>query len=180
MVFYDLDFFAGFTSINLFLMSIIVFTNIKLTNKNQIFSLLLIFLVGMLSEFIGVNYGLIFGEYTYGNNLGFKLFGVPLLIGLNWVILTVICANIASILIKNNSILLLSCLYIYLLFNSMISLDFDLGAKRNFGFICFSEFILFCNLRNDFLNSDFRKSFSLTHTCIALIKDRSPLGAVAM
>ena len=107
MVFYDLDFFAGFTSINLFLMSIIVFTNIKLTNKNQIFSLLLIFLVGMLSEFIGVNYGLIFGEYTYGNNLGFKLFGVPLLIGLNWVILTVICANIASILIKNNSILLM-------------------------------------------------------------------------
>ena len=107
MVFYDLDFFAGFTSINLSLMSIIVFTNIKLTNKNQIFSLLLIFLVGMLSEFIGVNYGLIFGEYTYGNNLGFKLFGVPLLIGLNWVILTVICANIASILIKNNSILLM-------------------------------------------------------------------------
>ena len=107
MVFYDLDFFAGFTSINLSLMSIIVFTNIKLTNKNQIFSLLLIFLVGMLSEFIGVNYGLIFGEYTYGNNLGFKLFGVPLLIGLNWVILTVICANIASILIKNNSILMM-------------------------------------------------------------------------
>tara|TARA_B100000941_G_scaffold141752_1_gene100468 strand:+ start:776 stop:1414 length:639 start_codon:yes stop_codon:yes gene_type:complete len=107
MVFYDLDFFAGFTSINLSLMSIIVFTNIKLTNKNQIFSLLLIFLVGMLSEFIGVNYGLIFGEYTYGNNLGFKLFGVPLLIGLNWVILTVICANIASILIKNSSILLM-------------------------------------------------------------------------
>ena len=107
MVFYDLDFFAGFTSINLSLMSIIIFTNIKLTNKNQIFSLLLIFLVGMLSEFIGVNYGLIFGEYTYGNNLGFKLFGVPLLIGLNWVILTVICANIASILIKNNSILLM-------------------------------------------------------------------------
>ena len=105
MVFYDLDFFAGYTSINLFLMSIILFANIKLNNKNQIFSLLLIFLIGMFSEFIGVNYGLIFGEYIYGNNLGFKLFGVPILIGLNWVILTVICANIASILIKNNSII---------------------------------------------------------------------------
>ena len=81
------------------------FANIKLNNKNQIFSLLLIFLIGMFSEFIGVNYGLIFGEYIYGNNLGFKLFGVPFLIGLNWVILTVICANIASILIKNNSII---------------------------------------------------------------------------
>ncbi len=107
MVFYDLDFFAGYTSINLFLMSIILFANIKLNNKNQIFSLLLIFLTGMFSEFIGVNYGLIFGEYIYGNNLGFKLFGVPFLIGLNWVILTVICANIASILIKNNSTLLI-------------------------------------------------------------------------
>ena len=105
MVFYDLDFFAGYTSINLFLMSIILFANIKLNNNNQIFSLLLIFLIGMFSEFIGVNYGLIFGEYIYGNNLGFKLFGVPFLIGLNWVILTVICANIASILIKNNSII---------------------------------------------------------------------------
>ena len=105
MVFYDLDFFAGYTSLNLFLMSIILFANIKLNNKNRIFALLLIFLIGMLSEFIGVNYGLIFGEYIYGNNLGFKLFGVPLLIGLNWVILTVICANIASFLIKNNSIL---------------------------------------------------------------------------
>ena len=105
MVFYDLDFFAGYTSINLFLMSIILFANIKLNNKNQIFSLLLIFLIGMFSEFIGVNYGLIFGEYIYGNNLGFKLFGVPFLIGLNWVILTVICANIASILTKNNSII---------------------------------------------------------------------------
>ena len=105
MVFYDLDFFAGYTSLNLFLMSIILFANIKLNNKNQIFALLLIFLIGMLSEFIGVNYGLIFGEYIYGNNLGFKLFGVPFLIGLNWVILTVLCANIASILIKNNSII---------------------------------------------------------------------------
>ena len=105
MVFYDLDFFAGYTSLNLFLLSIILFANIKLNNKNQIFALLLIFLIGMLSEFIGVNYGLIFGEYIYGNNLGFKLFGVPFLIGLNWVILTVICANIASILIKNNSII---------------------------------------------------------------------------
>ena len=105
MVFYDLDFFAGYTSINLFLMSIILFANIKLNNMNQIFSLLLIFLIGMFSEFIGVNYGLIFGEYIYGNNLGFKLFGVPFLIGLNWVLLTVICANIASILIKNNSII---------------------------------------------------------------------------
>ena len=78
-------------------MSIIVFTNIKLTNKNQIFSLLLIFLVGK-PEFVGVNYGLIFGEYTMEIIQDLN-FWCTILIGLNWVILTVICA-IASILIK--------------------------------------------------------------------------------
>jgi putative membrane protein len=83
MLFYDLGFFAGFTSVNLFLMSIILFLNFKLNSKLQILSILSIFLIGMITESLGVNYGLIFGNYEYGNNLGFKLFGVPFLIGIN-------------------------------------------------------------------------------------------------
>ena len=106
MLFYELDFFAGFTSVNLFVMSIILFLNFKLNSWRQILSILSIFLIGMITESLGVNYGLIFGEYEYGNNLGFKLFGVPFLIGINWIILTVISANIASFLTKNKNILL--------------------------------------------------------------------------
>ena len=106
MLFYDLVFFAGFTSVNLFLMSIILFLNFKLSSRREILSILSIFLIGMITESLGVNYGLIFGDYEYGNNLGFKLFGVPFLIGINWIILTAISANIASFLTKNNSILL--------------------------------------------------------------------------
>ena len=106
MLFYDLDFFAGFTSVNLFLMSIILFLNFKLSSRREILSILSIFLIGMITESLGVNYGLIFGDYEYGNNLGFKLFGVPFLIGINWIILTAISANIASFLTKNNSVLL--------------------------------------------------------------------------
>ena len=35
-----------------------------------------IFFVGMIAEILGVQYGLIFGNYQYGNNLGLKLLGV--------------------------------------------------------------------------------------------------------
>tara|TARA_S200000501_G_scaffold274431_1_gene258031 strand:- start:1248 stop:1880 length:633 start_codon:yes stop_codon:yes gene_type:complete len=105
MLFYDLDFFAGFTSLNLILMSIILFFNFKLNSRRQILSILLIFLIGMITESLGVNYSLIFGDYEYGNNLGLKLFGVPFLIGINWVILTAISANTAFFLTKNKSIL---------------------------------------------------------------------------
>ena len=103
---YDLDFFAGFTYVNLLLMSIILFLNLKLESNYHILSILSIFLIGMITESLGVNYGLIFGDYEYGNNLGFKLFGVPYLIGVNWIILTAISANIASFLTKNRSVVL--------------------------------------------------------------------------
>ena len=106
MLFYDLDFFAGFTYVNLLLMSIILFLNLKLESNYHILSILSIFLIGMITESLGVNYGLIFGDYEYGNNLGFKIFGVPYLIGVNWIILTAISANIASFLTKNRSVVL--------------------------------------------------------------------------
>ena len=46
-----------------------------------------IYFSGLLIEIIGVNTGIVFGEYTYGTNLGFKIFNTPLIIGLNWLIL---------------------------------------------------------------------------------------------
>lgn len=48
----------------------------------------LIFVFGFLVEVIGVNTGLIFGNYQYGSGLGLKLFETPLLIGINWLFLT--------------------------------------------------------------------------------------------
>lgn len=38
-------------------------------------------------EVIGVKTGLIFGNYFYGDTLGFKFFDVPLIIGFNWVLI---------------------------------------------------------------------------------------------
>ena len=54
------------------------------------------FLIGMLAEWIGIHTGLLFGDYNYGNNLGLKIFEVPLVIGINWAMLTVVTASIIN------------------------------------------------------------------------------------
>lgn len=59
----------------------------RLTNR-LLLAILVVGLVGFAAEFIGVHTQLLFGEYHYGNNLGFKLAGIPLLIAINWVMLS--------------------------------------------------------------------------------------------
>ena len=71
----------------------------------------------MVSEIIGVNSGLLFGSYYYGENLGISVFGVPLVIGLNWVVLTISCGNVSYYIFSKNkifSILLGSFLMLFL------------------------------------------------------------------
>ena len=79
--------------INLFF---ILYFNINWNARFIIFSSL-IFLLSITAEIIGVNKGVIFGNYTYDNSvLGPKLFNTPLIIGINWFILiycTVILIN---------------------------------------------------------------------------------------
>lgn len=46
------------------------------------------FALGMTAEIVGVRTGLIFGDYHYTATLGIGLMGVPLIIGINWAMLT--------------------------------------------------------------------------------------------
>ncbi|MDG2367690.1 MAG: hypothetical protein P8L90_00670, partial [Flavobacteriaceae bacterium] len=56
------DWFIAFTPVNLFLSFFLLFvTQNELNNKN-IISALSIFLIGMIAEILGVNFGIIFGE----------------------------------------------------------------------------------------------------------------------
>ena len=57
-------------------------------------------LIGFLVEAIGVNFGIIFGNYTYGTVLGFKVLNVPLMIGVNWFFLSISCGGISDIFFK--------------------------------------------------------------------------------
>lgn len=46
-----------------------------------------VFLTGYLAEVVGIHTALLFGHYQYGGALGWQLFNVPLIIGLNWLML---------------------------------------------------------------------------------------------
>ncbi len=53
-------------------------------------------LAGFGIEVVGVQTGVVFGEYTYGRILGISLGGVPLIIGLNWSLLVFASAALVS------------------------------------------------------------------------------------
>ena len=63
----------------------------------------LIFVLGILVESIGTNTGILFGDYKYGTTLGAKVFGVPLIIGVNWATM-VVCSSTLVYRLKLNLI----------------------------------------------------------------------------
>ena len=89
------NWFISFTPLNLTLNFILLLINCK-GNKRVLTIIILGFLIGMITEILGVQFGWIFGDYQYGNQLGIKFVGVPLLIGVNWALLTVITGAIAQ------------------------------------------------------------------------------------
>lgn len=95
IIYSDASWFIGATPVNLMLSFFLLTINIK-RNKRAFFMLMGCFTVGMLAEILGVRYGLLFGEYTYGSVLGIQLMEVPLLIGINWCILVFITGSIAQ------------------------------------------------------------------------------------
>ncbi|HEX3006005.1 MAG TPA: carotenoid biosynthesis protein [Bacteroidales bacterium] len=64
-----------------------------------------ILFLGLAIEMVGVNTGIIFGRYEYGGSLGTKVYNTPVIIGMNWLLLTYLAASIfetirASVYIK--------------------------------------------------------------------------------
>ena len=95
------DFFLAFTPVNLFISFVLLIVNQNQLESNELKTISIIFLIGMICEILGVNYGLIFGDYVYLDNLGFKILGVPILIGFNWIILTLITGSLSSLFSSN-------------------------------------------------------------------------------
>ena len=112
------DFFLAFTPINLFISFVLLFVNQKQLESKELKSAFLIFFIGMVSEILGVNYGLIFGDYVYLDNLGVKILGVPVLIGVNWIILTFITGSLSSFIFKNK--------YVTILMGAILMIGLDL------------------------------------------------------
>jgi len=93
------DFFIPKTTLNLSIAFLLLAWVFPINTLKKILLTSLFFGIGMFVEYLGVNYGLLFGDYSYGQNLGWKFKGVPWLIGINWAMLVLITGSIANNLI---------------------------------------------------------------------------------
>lgn len=110
------EYFLSLSFFNLTLSFVIL----VLARKKNLFLffifLIICFIVGFSAELIGTRTGWLFGSYYYGNNLGYKIYGVPVVIGLNWGILIVTSASIANLFKFSNTVkVILSVLLMILL-----------------------------------------------------------------
>jgi putative membrane protein len=85
------------------LFAAILVLNTEFISKNISYWLWLVpMLIGtFVIEAIGVRDGNIFGEYVYGNVLGYKLFEVPIIIPINWVMVIWGAYTFSSLLTKD-------------------------------------------------------------------------------
>lgn len=103
------EWFISKTPLNLILGFSLLLWNFPPANgRRSIFIWSLVYCLSMGAELIGVHTGILFGAYHYGENLGLKFFEVPILIGLNWVVLTFVTAYLSQRFIKHKFLALLS------------------------------------------------------------------------
>ncbi len=79
-----------------------------------------LFLIGFFVEVLGVYSGQLFGEYYYGKTLGFQFLGVPLIIGVNWVLLVVSSFAVSSYFVSNSILKVILSSLIMVLLDLMI------------------------------------------------------------
>ncbi len=97
--------------------SVVIFNIFLNKNKNLFYWMITIFTVTFTAEVVGIHTGLIFGSYNYGEVLGIQLFGVPLIIGVNWVLII-----LGAILLANK---ISERLLISALLTGMLAFAFD-------------------------------------------------------
>ena len=84
--------FISLTPLNLIISAFFLLLWHEDFDRKFIYFALSAFSIGFFVEWLGVHTGLIFGKYEYGKTLGFAIDGIPLMIGVNWFVLTY-CSN---------------------------------------------------------------------------------------
>tara|TARA_B110000902_G_scaffold55988_1_gene65176 strand:- start:1396 stop:2022 length:627 start_codon:yes stop_codon:yes gene_type:complete len=80
----------------------------------------LVYLITFFSEWIGVNYGWLFGSYEYGDSLGFKIDGVPIIMGANWLLLGLVCRDVVKKIITNHWLIIILSAFLMVLIDTLI------------------------------------------------------------
>jgi len=90
------SFFLSFTPFTLTLSASLLLWNHKDWSLSFLFFVFAAAIGGFGIEVIGVQTGILFGAYEYGTVLGWKLWGVPLVIGVNWLMCAYCCGVLGS------------------------------------------------------------------------------------
>jgi len=80
--------FERLASSNLLLSFLLVIIFHTPVNRNLLLFCVFSFTVGMVAEIAGINTGYPFGSYCYTPTFGPQVFGVPVIIGVNWILLS--------------------------------------------------------------------------------------------
>jgi putative membrane protein len=137
-------------------MTILIILNEKTIGRKFVLFFGLCFLVGFMCEVIGTNTGLLFGNYKYGEAMGLKVFGVPILIGVQWFVTVFSIGNVVlfgykkikgnddrSLLINSTLVIIgagLTTLFDFILEPAAISLTYwdwyPTGVVPMFNYVC--------------------------------------------
>jgi putative membrane protein len=136
--------FVQLSALNLAISFIALIASRKAKPLSFLVFLSIAFVIGIGVELIGVHTSYLFGSYYYGDSLGWKWYGVPLIIGLNWGILTVTSSAIIHRFQFNKHIeailaAVLMVLFDYILEPVAIKLDYwqwTEGQIPVYNFIC--------------------------------------------
>lgn len=114
------DLFLSLTPLNLLISTFLVAKFHSGFSLTQIKIFILVAVLGFSVEALGVATGKIFGVYNYGPVLGWKVFETPLMIGVNWILLTYSMTYSWSRFLKNKWILVLVSAICLVLFDLII------------------------------------------------------------
>lgn len=88
--------FRLLTPVNLLICGLLLLLNHREINRTLFTFATFVFVFGFAVEYLGVNFGLLFGDYHYGKTLGPKLCNVPIIIGLNWLLIIYCVATLTD------------------------------------------------------------------------------------
>lgn len=102
----------------LLMLAVIVLNHNRVDNSFMLF-FVIIFIAGFAAEWVGIHKHWFFGDYSYGKTLGIKVLGVPLIMGVNWFLLT----YSASVLMQRSR---LKSMFFRIIIGSLILVLLDL------------------------------------------------------
>ena len=144
--FLDSIFFLRTSSVSILVPLFLFCYRSNLTNKDALL-FASVFMIGYTAEFLGVNYQILFGDYSYGRSLGVKLFEVSVIIGCNWLLLALISQAIIKRIFVNE--------WLVIIFSSLLMVLIDLYIEPVAPLLDFWEFkeniVPFSNYRDWFM-----------------------------